>query len=114
MLQALELRLQLAQAQFGGGQIASPGGHFHLGGHRAQDRGADVGGGAFDGVSPASGAPDISGGQMAPQGLDLLREVFQETLRHRPGVKRQNISVQVARTPATAVEVVKVKPGQGI
>ena len=36
------------------------------------------------------------------------------TLRHKEGVKRQNISDQVARTPATAVEVVKVKPGQGI
>jgi NADH-quinone oxidoreductase subunit J len=36
------------------------------------------------------------------------------TLRHKQGVKRQNISVQVARNPATAMEVVKVKPGQGI
>jgi NADH-quinone oxidoreductase subunit J len=36
------------------------------------------------------------------------------TLRHRENVKRQDISKQVARTPATAVEVVKVKPGQGI
>jgi NADH-quinone oxidoreductase subunit J len=36
------------------------------------------------------------------------------TLRHKQGVKRQDISVQVARTPATAMEVVKVKPGQGI
>ena len=36
------------------------------------------------------------------------------TLRHKVGVKRQNISVQVARSPATAVEVIKVKPGQGI
>jgi len=36
------------------------------------------------------------------------------TLRHKQGVKRQNISVQVPRPPATAVEVVKVKPGQGI
>jgi NADH-quinone oxidoreductase subunit J len=36
------------------------------------------------------------------------------TLRHKEGVKRQNISDQVARTPATAIEVVKVKPGQGI
>ena len=36
------------------------------------------------------------------------------TLRHKPHIKRQNISQQVARTPATAVEVVKVKPGQGI
>jgi NADH-quinone oxidoreductase subunit J len=36
------------------------------------------------------------------------------TLRHRTNVKRQDISKQVARTPATAVEVVSVKPGQGI
>ncbi|QND50211.1 NADH-quinone oxidoreductase subunit J [Rhizobium lusitanum] len=36
------------------------------------------------------------------------------TLRHRTHIKRQNISQQVARTPATAVEVVKVKPGQGV
>jgi NADH-quinone oxidoreductase subunit J len=36
------------------------------------------------------------------------------TLRHKVGVRRQDISVQVARGPATAVEVVKVKPGQGI
>ncbi|MFN7102904.1 MAG: NADH-quinone oxidoreductase subunit J [Pseudorhizobium sp.] len=36
------------------------------------------------------------------------------TLRHRQNIKRQDISAQVARTPETAVEVVKVKPGQGI
>jgi NADH-quinone oxidoreductase subunit J len=36
------------------------------------------------------------------------------TLRHKEGVKRQNISDQVARNPATAMEVVKVKSGQGI
>ncbi|MEW6254814.1 MAG: NADH-quinone oxidoreductase subunit J [Pseudomonadota bacterium] len=36
------------------------------------------------------------------------------TLRHKPNVKRQNISDQVARTPETAMEVVKVRPGQGI
>jgi NADH-quinone oxidoreductase subunit J len=36
------------------------------------------------------------------------------TLRHRENIKRQDIPTQVARTPATAVEVVKVKPGQGI
>ena len=36
------------------------------------------------------------------------------TLRHKVGVKRQDISVQVARSPATAIEIVKVKPGQGI
>ncbi|KGF71300.1 NADH:ubiquinone oxidoreductase subunit J [Hoeflea sp. BAL378] len=36
------------------------------------------------------------------------------TLRHRENIKRQDISRQVARTPETAIEVVKVKPGQGI
>ena len=36
------------------------------------------------------------------------------TLRHKEGVKRQNVSVQVARGPATAIEVRKVEPGQGI
>ena len=36
------------------------------------------------------------------------------TLRHREGVKRQNISEQVARTPETAIEVRKVRSGQGI
>jgi NADH-quinone oxidoreductase subunit J len=35
------------------------------------------------------------------------------TLRHRPSVKRQNVARQVARTKATAVEVVKVRSGQG-
>ena len=29
-------------------------------------------------------------------------------------VKRQNISEQVARTKATAIEIVKVRPGQGV
>jgi len=36
------------------------------------------------------------------------------TLRHKPGVKRQNIADQVARTPATAIELKQVRPGQGI
>ena len=36
------------------------------------------------------------------------------TLRHRENIKRQDISKQVARTPATAVKVVKVKSGQGV
>jgi len=35
------------------------------------------------------------------------------TLRHRPGVKRQSISRQVARNPASAMELKDVKPGQG-
>jgi NADH-quinone oxidoreductase subunit J len=36
------------------------------------------------------------------------------TLRHKAGVKRQDIDEQVARNPATAIEIVKVKSGQGI
>ena len=36
------------------------------------------------------------------------------TLRHRVGVKRQNIGVQVARDPALAIEIRKVETGKGI
>jgi NADH-quinone oxidoreductase subunit J len=36
------------------------------------------------------------------------------TLRHKEGVKRQDISRQVARTPATAVKVIKVGSGTGL
>ena len=36
------------------------------------------------------------------------------TLRHKQGIKRQSISAQVARTPATAIEVKKVETGRGI
>jgi NADH-quinone oxidoreductase subunit J len=36
------------------------------------------------------------------------------TLRHKPNVKRQNIADQVARTKATSIEIVKVRPGQGL
>ncbi len=35
------------------------------------------------------------------------------TLRHRPGVRRQSIPRQNARTPALSVELRDVKPGQG-
>ena len=36
------------------------------------------------------------------------------TLQHKPNIRRQNIADQVARSPATAVEIVKVKSGQGV
>jgi len=36
------------------------------------------------------------------------------TLRHREKVKRQNVTEQMARTKATAIEIVKVRPGQGV
>ena len=36
------------------------------------------------------------------------------TLRHRPGVRKQNIAKQVARTRKTGLDVVTVKAGEGI
>jgi len=36
------------------------------------------------------------------------------TLRHKPGVRRQVIADQVARTPKTGMRIVDIKPGQGI
>ncbi len=36
------------------------------------------------------------------------------TLQHKPNVRRQNIVAQVARGRASAIEVVKVKSGQGL
>jgi NADH-quinone oxidoreductase subunit J len=36
------------------------------------------------------------------------------TLKHRPGIKRQSIADQVARTPAKGMHVVQIKPGEGI
>jgi NADH-quinone oxidoreductase subunit J len=36
------------------------------------------------------------------------------TLRHKPNVKRQNISDQNARTRETAIEIRHVQPGQGL
>jgi len=36
------------------------------------------------------------------------------TLQHKPNVKRQKISEQNARRRSSAIEVVKVKSGQGL
>jgi NADH-quinone oxidoreductase subunit J len=36
------------------------------------------------------------------------------TLRHKEGVKRQNVNAQVGRTPAMAMDIRKVETGQGI
>jgi NADH-quinone oxidoreductase subunit J len=36
------------------------------------------------------------------------------TLRHKEGVKRQSVAAQVARDPASAIEIRHVRPGQGI
>ena len=49
-------------------------------------------------------------------GLDLLVAMIGAivlTLRHRPGVRRQNIGRQNARTMDEAMTIVDVKPGQG-
>ena len=53
-------------------------------------------------------------------GLVVLAELFMVigaivlTLSHRTGVKRQDPGAQAARTPETAIEVVKVKTGEGV
>jgi NADH-quinone oxidoreductase subunit J len=36
------------------------------------------------------------------------------TLQHKPNVRRQNIAEQVARRRASAIELVNIKPGQGL
>jgi NADH-quinone oxidoreductase subunit J len=36
------------------------------------------------------------------------------TLRHRPGVKKQDIAAQVGRKRSEAVELKDIRPGQGI
>jgi NADH-quinone oxidoreductase subunit J len=36
------------------------------------------------------------------------------TLKHKPGIRRQVIADQVARTPATGMRVVSIKSGEGI
>jgi len=36
------------------------------------------------------------------------------TLRHRTDIKRQNVLAQMHRDPAKALEMVDVKPGQGL
>ncbi|MGI9386872.1 MAG: NADH-quinone oxidoreductase subunit J, partial [Methyloligellaceae bacterium] len=36
------------------------------------------------------------------------------TLGHKEGVKRQSIAKQVARTPATSIEIKHVEPGAGL
>jgi NADH-quinone oxidoreductase subunit J len=36
------------------------------------------------------------------------------TLRHREGVRRQNVNRQLRRKREESVELVKVKPGEGV
>jgi NADH-quinone oxidoreductase subunit J len=36
------------------------------------------------------------------------------TLRHKPNVRRQSVSAQIARSPAASIEIRQVQPGQGL
>jgi NADH-quinone oxidoreductase subunit J len=36
------------------------------------------------------------------------------TLQHKPDVRRQRVGEQLGRTRTSAIEVVKVRPGQGL
>jgi len=46
--------------------------------------------------------------------LSVAAGAIMLTLRHKERVKRQDIPTQVARTPAMAIEVLKVRTGQGL
>ena len=85
---------------------------------------------AADSTGPMASAPDVANAETIGRvlytdyvyffqaaGLVLLVAMIGAivlTLRHKPGVKRQVIADQVARTPATGMRVVSVKPGEGI
>ena len=68
------------------------------------------------GARRRSSTPATSTSSRSP-GLVLLVAMIGAivlTLRHKPGVKRQSIAAQVARTPATAIEIRKVETGKGL
>lgn len=91
---------------------------------------------ATQGAAAGSTGPDASGGVDATNAEAIGRVLYTDyvyffqaaglvllvamigaivlTLRHKPGVKRQNIIAQNARTPATGMTVVDIKPGEGI
>ncbi|MDO9223513.1 MAG: NADH-quinone oxidoreductase subunit J [Caulobacter sp.] len=91
---------------------------------------------ATQGAASASPGPDASGGAEVSNAEAIGRVLYTDyvyffqaagmvllvamigaivlTLRHKPGVKRQNIAAQNARTPATGMTIVDIKPGEGI
>ena len=91
---------------------------------------------ATQGAARASTGPDASGGADVTNAEAIGRVLYTDyvyffqaagmvllvamigaivlTLRHKPGVKRQNIAAQNARTPATGMTIVDIKPGEGI
>ncbi|NBB17126.1 NADH-quinone oxidoreductase subunit J [Caulobacter sp. SLTY] len=80
-------------------------------------------------VGPEASAPDVSNAETIGRvlytdyayffqaaGLVLLVAMIGAivlTLRHKPGVKRQNIAAQTARGPKTGMTIVDIKPGAG-
>jgi NADH-quinone oxidoreductase subunit J len=80
--------------------------------------------------TPAAAGPDISNAETIGRvlytdyvyffqaaGLVLLVAMIGAivlTLRHKPGVRRQSIVDQVARTKKAGMRVVQIKPGEGI
>ncbi len=91
---------------------------------------------ASRGAAKANELPDASGGAGLPNAEAIGRVLYTDyiyffqaagmvllvamigaivlTLRHKPGVRRQVIADQVARTPKTGMRVVTLKPGEGI
>ena len=90
---------------------------------------------ANEGLAGKNPAPDANAGQVSntvaigrvlytdyvfffqAAGLVLLVAMIGAivlTLRHKSGVKRQNIGAQVARTPAKGMHIVSIKPGQSL
>ena len=87
-------------------------------------------GAAANSTGPMAGPPGVSNAEMIGRvlytqyaywfeaaGLVLLIAMIGAivlTLHHRPHVRRQNVSRQVARTPATGMEIVQIKSGEGV
>ncbi len=91
---------------------------------------------ATQGAASASTGPDASAGTGATNAVAIGQVLYTDyvyffqaaglvllvamigaivlTLRHKPGVKRQVIANQNARTPATGMTIVDIKPGEGI
>ncbi|MFZ5670442.1 MAG: NADH-quinone oxidoreductase subunit J [Pseudomonadota bacterium] len=88
------------------------------------------------GAAAANAAPDASGGTGAPNAEAIGRVLYTDyvyffqaaglvllvamigaivlTLRHKPGVRRQDIAAQTARTPKSGMRIVDIKPGEGV
>ena len=89
-----------------------------------------VNGAAAKNATPQTSLPDVSNAETIGRvlytdyvyffqaaGLVLLVAMIGAivlTLRHKPGIKRQSIPAQNARTPKTGMTIVDIKPGEGI